>query len=92
MLLLALLPLPYGYYNLLRLVVSATTGYLAYEEYERRGRMNVWTVGFTPMAILFNPMVPITLDRSMWAPIDVVAACLLFLHRRNIKAAARDAS
>jgi len=33
----------------------------------------VWVLAFTAIAITFNPLVPITLDRATWAPIDFLA-------------------
>lgn len=31
------------------------------------------------MALLFNPIIPVALDRQTWAPIDVFTAMFLFV-------------
>jgi hypothetical protein len=65
----AVLPIwPYGYYTLLRLVVTAvaifTIVVLGTTEMPR-------TVGLTLVALLFNPFIPIDLSRGLWFPIDL---------------------
>lgn len=76
-LLFALLPLPYGYYTLLRFVVCGASCWLAYKHYEAVGS-HAWTVIFIVLAVLFNPIIPIHFPRNVWAVIDAVCALLLF--------------
>lgn len=67
---------PYGYYTLLRFVVCGVSAYGAYFSSEiimRKG----WVWIFGMIAILFNPIIPIHLDRDTWAIIDVVVAGVL---------------
>ncbi len=75
MLVLALADLPYGYYTLLRIAVCAVGAYGAYLAYSA-GRHG-WTWTFGAIAVLFNPIIPVYLDRETWAPIDVGVGLLL---------------
>lgn len=77
MLFLALAPLPYAYYEILRVVVCGTFGYLAYVAVQRGANFHVALFAIT--AIIFNPIIPIYFDRAIWAVIDAGAgAALLF--------------
>jgi len=76
MLLLALAPWPYGYYQLLRFVVCGVSVYIAFMAYNWQKLWATWVFGF--IAILFNPLIPIHLSREIWQPIDVVCG-ILFL-------------
>ena len=71
--LVALLSLPYGFYTFLRLVVSVASITAAMQLKSEEN--NFWLV-FGGLALLFNPVLPVYLDREFWIPIDVVAACL----------------
>lgn len=83
MLLLAILPMPYGYYILLRLIVCGTTIYLTWlaKTIDRKGWM--WTMGF--IALLFNPLILIPLDRATWSLIDLVVAVTFFVSMFKLK-------
>jgi hypothetical protein len=76
MLLLAVLPLPYGYYTLLRLVVC-----LASLIHAAFGWQYLKPVAFISgfLAILFNPLIPIHLDKEVWLVIDIAAAIYQFI-------------
>ncbi|MBA3704752.1 MAG: hypothetical protein H0W84_02300 [Bacteroidetes bacterium] len=76
MLLIALAPLPIGYYKLLRIVVTIGGAITVSAEY--KGKINFWVVVFGLIAILFNPLVPIYLNRVTWAPIDIICS-IMFL-------------
>jgi len=77
MLLLALAPWPYGYYQLLRLVVCGVSVYTAFVTYQWGKLWATWVFGF--IAILFNPLIPIHLSRKIWQPIDVVCGILFMV-------------
>ena len=67
---------PYGYYTLLRFVVCGVGAYGVYFSSEiiiSKG----WAWIFGIIAILFNPIIPIHLDRDTWAVIDVAVAVIL---------------
>jgi len=74
MLLGALAPWPYGYYQLLRFVVCGVSVYIAFMAYQWEKIWSVWLFAF--VALLFNPLIPIHLSRELWQPIDVICALL----------------
>lgn len=85
MLVLALFQLPYGYYTLLRLVVCLTAAIIAFQSWPK-GQM--WAIAFGFVALLFNPLIIVALDRETWAPIDAATAAMYLVHwwfvgRRN---------
>jgi hypothetical protein len=93
MLFLALGRLPYGYYTLLRFVVSGTTAYGAYFASTEQKKL-AWAWIFGIVAVLFNPFIPIHLSRDTWAVIDIAVALLLLvslLFLRESKRPAADA-
>lgn len=71
----ALAPLPYGYYTLLRLVVCVASGVIAWTRLSVAPG-NLWGVVFVGLALLFNPLIPVHLSRDFWAFLDVGAAVL----------------
>jgi hypothetical protein len=76
---LALAPLdwPYGYYQFLRLGVTAAAIWLAIiaERQQCRG----WAIFGVGLALLFNPVFPVYLNRGGWLVIDLVVAGLCFV-------------
>lgn len=76
LLLLALGDWPYGYYQLLRVVVCGVGIYGFYTAY-RGGRQQVWLWLFGTIAVLWNPVFPIYLERAVWSVLDVVGAAAL---------------
>lgn len=77
MLLGALARWPYGYYQLLRLVVCGVGAFIAFMAYSWQEMWAVWLFGF--IALLFNPLIPIHLSRGLWQPIDVICAILFIV-------------
>lgn len=70
--LVAILDMPYGYYQFLRLVVTAYTAYLSYA-YFREGRGEVaWAFAF--FALIYNPVFPIAMSKGVHAIFNVLAA------------------
>ena len=76
LLLLAILPWPYGYYIFLRWVIFLVSGFLVYLTHILK--KTFWVALFTLIVILFNPIVRIPLDREIWQVIDLIVA-ILFL-------------
>ena len=74
-LLLCLLPLPYGYYELVRLGGMVCFAVLAYRSYQQK--REGWTVAYAALALLFQPFFKIVLGRGMWNMVDVAVAGLL---------------
>jgi len=74
LLLLAILPWPYGYYTLLRLVVCFTAAFLGWFSYKKQRIRWVWIMSF--IALVFNPFVPLHFGRELWLMVDIIAAIL----------------
>ena len=74
MLLVAIMHLPYGYYQILRWAVCAVGIYVAYMAYRWGKVWATWVFGF--VAALFNPIIPVHLTKEIWQPIDGFAAVL----------------
>ncbi|HIL58568.1 MAG TPA: hypothetical protein EYG39_11750 [Rhodothermales bacterium] len=72
---LALAPLPYGYYTLLRIAVTAAAGYGAVLAWESEDV--AWAIGLGLLAAAFNPIIPVHLSRGAWAAVDLAAAAAL---------------
>lgn len=83
LLLFALFPLPYGYYTLLRIVVSGVFGWAAYLSYNKDSSSFI-TWAYVIVCILYNPIITIHLSKSFWMPIDIsVIILLLFFKKIN---------
>ena len=67
----------YGYYQLLRCVVCGISIYSVLEALELKARG--WVATFATLALLFNPLVPVRLDRATWMQADLLAALALLV-------------
>ncbi len=76
LLLIAIAPLPYGYYVFLRLAICGLGIFMAYMSYRGNVKWLMWV--FIAVAVLFNPLIPIHLTREIWKPIDVICT-IIFL-------------
>jgi hypothetical protein len=86
LLLAAVAPWPYDYYTLMHLmvcVVTARGAYLAYHR-QRTASTDVWRVkqqgwmwAFGVTALVFNPFLPVHLNRGTWVVIDIGVALML---------------
>lgn len=72
LLLLALGPWPYGYYQLLRVVVFAAGVYLGIRT---KGQGSI-AVGCFLAAAIFNPFLPAHLPRELWSILNIAGAVL----------------
>ncbi len=77
MLLAALYPWPYGYYQLLRWATCGAAIFVSYNAYLWKHNWAIWV--FSIIAVLFNPIAPIHLSRETWQPIDVVCAIIFIV-------------
>jgi len=84
LLIVALLPLPYGYYQILRLVVTITAGYIAFFEYSKHNELNRVVVAFGIIALLFNPIITVHLTRELWAITDLIVSGLYIWQWRKV--------
>lgn len=72
LLLLGVFELPYGYYTFLRLAVTAAAIVLMILM-SKFGEIG-WCFGLLPVALLWNPIITVSLSRSVWLPLDLLAA------------------
>ena len=83
MLLLAIPKLPYGYYILLRWVVTISALFSGWVAYDFEDKFWVFVMG--GIAILFNPIIPVYLTKDIWVVIDIVVAILCLVSIFTIK-------
>lgn len=81
MLVVAVLPLPYGYFMFLRLVITAAAAYVAYENFNKD--IPVWGIIFVGVSLLFNPFYIVYFDKPLWVVIDIVVAALFFINSKR---------
>jgi hypothetical protein len=80
LLLLALGHHPYSFYVALRWVVCGAAGFVIWNALVApRGRERFWAGIFVAVAVLFNPIIPITADRAFWSFWDIVCAVLFII-------------
>lgn len=76
----AVFPLPYGYYTFTRIITCLTCGIFAFTSLNAKPPAPSWGVIFVGIAVLFNPLVPIYLNRQTWFWIDLTAAASNLAH------------
>ena len=81
MLVVAVLPLPYGYFMFLRLVITAAAAYVAYENFNKD--IPGWGIIFVGVSLLFNPFYIVYFDKPLWVVIDIVVAALFFINSKR---------
>ncbi|WP_293784419.1 DUF6804 family protein [uncultured Pedobacter sp.] len=77
LLLICLINMPYGYYQLVRFLAMIGFGILAYRTCSK-GHLNVAII-YTALAVLFQPIIKIAFSRYLWNMIDVLVAIGLIL-------------
>jgi hypothetical protein len=70
----AVLPWPYGYYQILRLGICAAGIYCGIVARSSGNEALGYALFFA--SLVFNPVLPVFLTRGIWFPIDLVAAGL----------------
>lgn len=74
---------PYGYFQILRWVVASVALYNAYISYELK--KSQWMFIMIAIAILFNPIAPIFLQKQTWVILDLITSILMFVSIIKIK-------
>lgn len=79
--------LGYSYYIILRFVVCGVSVYCIW--FALKSKHEVWVGFFIAIAILFNPIIPIHLQKTTWHYIDIITALVflisaLFLLKSNV--------
>lgn len=77
------MPLPYGYYKLLRLVTFGVFAFAAFISYARKHEILPVVYGF--IALIFNPFIKIHFPKDIWMLIDIAAGILLLATAKSIK-------
>ena len=83
LLLLGILPLPYGYYTLLRLVAFGVFTWAAFIAFEKKEAVLPWV--FVLLALIFNPIIKTYLPKEIWAIIDFCSGVFLIFVRNKIQ-------
>ena len=89
MLLLALADMPYGYYQLLRIVVCGSLAGALWTAWEDTGTLE--RLGYGVLAVIYNPLIKISMERSEHEIVNVATVVMIgvfaFRHRRLLDAA-----
>lgn len=76
-LVLAMLPWPWGFLALFKVVICACTAYGAWRMYQRESAEWTWTLGV--LAVVFNPLVPVRIGGYLpWLILTAVALVLVY--------------
>lgn len=70
LLLICLMDMPYGYYQLVRFVSMAGFAFLAFEANQTNAKNQMLLYLF--LAVLFQPFIKIALGREIWNILDVI--------------------
>jgi hypothetical protein len=79
----AQLHLAYGFYTLLRIVATGTFLWAFLVSFKRNASLLPWI--FLSFAIVFNPIIKVTLPGEFWMFLDIAASALLLLTQNKIK-------
>ena len=79
---LAVFPLGYTYYELLRIFICGLSAWIAYLYYEKN---TSWYWVFVGVAILFNPIIPVHMDKGAWIIINIITALIFIKDSLNYK-------
>lgn len=77
-LVIAIFRLPYGYYKLLRVIVTGIAIYFCYLNYEINRLLWIWIMGI--IALVFNPLIPFYLGKEVWIIFDLGASAVFGIH------------
>lgn len=85
LLLIAVMPMPYGYYQFLRIAITLVVSINAFELYNKN--KSTLLVMFVSIIILYNPIIPVHLSKETWMPINLLTAVFLgvfaFVHKNK---------
>jgi len=82
-LLIAIPPMPYVYYQLLRWLICGCSAYIAFQSYEQNN-FSKTTIVFAFLAILYNPINPIYLFKEAWIIINILTIIAFMASVHNI--------
>jgi hypothetical protein len=79
-----ILPMPYAFYGLLRLVVCGFAAYLARAEFSATKTWEPMGIALVVTALIFNPFVPPGFSRGFWIMLDIVGAAVFVMHLQKV--------
>lgn len=85
MLFLAVLPLPYGYYNLLKITVCSTFGYQLFYSYSKTKRITSQDIPLIIAIFIYNPIMPIHLGRPIWTFINLITIAIIIYRLKQLR-------
>jgi hypothetical protein len=75
--------LPYGFFTMLRFVVCLSSLYVAWQAY---GQNKIyWAISLGFIGILFNPFIPIHLDREIWVYLDAIVGVFMITSMKMLQ-------
>jgi hypothetical protein len=74
---LCLLDMPYGFYQVVRLVALIGFAILAYQANQQRRQFEMYI--YVGLALLFQPIFKIALGRDLWNVVDVIVGAWLIV-------------
>ena len=80
LLILALLPWPYGYYSFLRIIVCAAAAWAAYTQWRHDEALSGWVVVLGATVMLYNPIIPVFLTREIWSVLNLLSTGVFVGH------------
>jgi len=81
MLFIAIAPLPYGYYTILRIITTGVFLWSSFIMLENNESILPWV--FILLAIIFNPILKVYFPKEIWAVIDIFSGLLIFVMRNK---------
>jgi hypothetical protein len=79
----AQLHLPFGYYTATHIVVTAVFIWAFLVSFNRNASFLPWI--YLLFALIFNPILKVTLSQELWMVVDVAAGALLLFTQNKIK-------
>lgn len=76
-------PLPYGYYTILRIMVTGFFIWAAVLTYQQKEQILPWV--FVVLAITFNPIIKVYLSKELWAVIDILVGIFVITISSRIR-------
>lgn len=75
--------IPYFYYELLRLWVFIAASIVSWKYYN--SNLPQWAIIFLFIGLLFNPIIPIHLNKLAWVPLDFICSMLFIITSMSLK-------
>ena len=79
----AIVDMPYGYYQLLRILVTGYTGYMAFLYFKRGPDVWAWSLAF--IAVIYNPIFIITMSKDVHAIGNLFVAAIIAWEVKKVR-------